>query len=137
MTDIIIGPNDAISIIYYAVADSIISKGQPIYLKANGHIDLARADAVGTSKVTGLLLEGVVPTFIGSYSKDGSVTMDDWNEVIGLTYLVPGSVYYLDPDILGRLTRICPTSVGQWVCQIGQAVTTTTLAMEISLRILL
>ena len=137
MTDIIIGPNDAISIIYYAVADSIISMGQPVYLKTNGHIDLARADAVGTSKVTGLLLEAVVPTFIGSYSKDGSVTMDDWNEVIGLTYLVTGSVYYLDPDTPGKLTSISPTSVGQWVCPIGQAVTTTTLAMEISPRILL
>jgi hypothetical protein len=122
---------------YSAQADSNMNAGQPVYLKSNGHIDLARANAIGTSIVVGLLLSDVLSTFAGAYIKDGSLYLVDWTAVIGVASLALGATYYLDPDLAGCLTAIAPTSTGKFVCSVGQAVSTKTLAIEIQPKILL
>lgn len=122
---------------YSAQADPNMSAGQPVYLKSNGHIELARANAIGTSIVAGLLLSDVLSTFAGSYIKDGSLYLADWTAVIGAASLTLGAAYYLDSDLAGRLTSVAPISVGEFVCPVGQAVNTKTLAIEIEPKILL
>lgn len=135
MADIIVGPSDAI--IYFAEAETIIKKGQAIFTMANGHIALAKADSINTAKVIGLASEDIDLTAIGPYIKIGSIEMDNWNDVIGASELVPGSSYYLDVSVAGRLTSTAPTTAGQVVCPIGQAISTTTLILDITSNILL
>lgn len=122
---------------YSAVADSDMNAGQPVYLKSNGHIGLARANVIGTAIVSGILLVDVLSTFAVSYIKESSLCLNDWTLVIGTTNLTMGAVYYLDSDLDGHLTSVAPVLSGEFVCPVGQAVNTTTLAIEIEPKILL
>lgn len=59
-----------------------------------------------------------------------TLTADAWDEVTGDSGgLTPGAAYYLDPTTLGFLTTTKPVGIGEFVAQIGVAVTATELAI--------
>lgn len=120
-----------------AEADANISAGMAVYMTGAGHIDKAQADASGTSSVVGLLSADVSTGFSGQFQKDGAITLADWTAVIGSTDLTVGAIYFLDPSTAGMLTTIAPTAIGEYVCVVGQAITTKILAIEIQPKILL
>lgn len=116
--------------------------GTPVYSDANGGIKKAQANAVGTSKPVGLV--GQAPSIAngvaGAVTVDGiqSATTAQWDVVTGQTGgLTFNTTYFLDPSTAGKLTIVAPTTVGQLVVQIGQALSTTDLKINIQQSVLL
>ena len=120
-----------------AEADDAIKVGYPIYLKTNGHLAPARANAPATTNVTGLSLSDTASGFSCSYLTEGTVERTDWTEVAGVALLTPGAAYYLSADAPGRITSIAPAALGQYVVRVGRATSTTKLDIEIEPAILL
>ena len=108
--------------------DSDGLKGQPVYIKNNGHIDLGKADEYLTSKIIGLLNEDVLATFSVNYINNSTLTLTDWTEIIDSQHLSIGSYYYLSKS-KGKLTNIAP-NIG-YVVKIGQAISENILQIEI------
>lgn len=111
--------------------DSTVAIGQPLYLKVNGHADLAQANAIATSRVCGLAVSDALATTAVNYSPDGVVERSDWTAIVGTASLIPGAVYFVDPEAPGKLTAIAPELSGQAVANVGIALSTTKLAIEI------
>lgn len=114
-----------------AETDSTCVAGQPLYLKSNGHVDLAQADTIATARVCGLAVTTAAPTTSVDYSADSVVSLTDWSAIAGSSALTPGALYYLSPDSAGLITAIAPTASGQIVAAIGRALTTQKLEIEI------
>jgi hypothetical protein len=92
-----------------AEADSAILAGQPVYVLASGHIDLALADAMPQAGVAGLATAAAAATFAASYAL-GPLGLADWSAVAGTQYLVPGAIYYLSTTVAGTITTIAPAA---------------------------
>lgn len=117
--------------------DSNCTIGQPLYLKSNGHVDLAKAEALATARVCGLAISISTATTSADYSADGVVSLADWSAIAGSVALTPGALYYLSPMTAGMITAIAPTEAGHFVAAIGRALTTQKLEIEIQPTILL
>jgi hypothetical protein len=120
-----------------AEVDSACQPGQPLYLKPNGHLDLAKADGFATARVCGLAIEVGTPTVSVDYTPDGVIALPDWSAVTGTASLLPGADYFLSPDTAGKLTTIAPTTSGQLVVALGRALSVQKLEIEIQPLILL
>ena len=116
--------------------DDTILKGQPVYIKANGHIGLAKADALLTSKVVGFAVANAAIGFSCEYQRN-LLTLTDWTNVIGTTNLTVNNIYYLSAATAGIITSTSPTSGGQVVISLGEAISTTSLEINIEQTILL
>jgi hypothetical protein len=116
-----------------------IAIGQPVYTKANGNVDLARANAAGTTEVLGLVKDTSIPTATpGQILVDGvlTATTGQWDIVTGGSGgLTPGSIYYLGAAAVGTLTTVAPTTVGQFVVRVGRAISATKLDLMIMVPI--
>lgn len=117
-----------------AEADSNVIVGQPVYVKINGHIDLAQA--ISAPQVVGVTISDKAAATAANYITEGQITRTDWTPITGTVTLSAGVTYFLD-TAAGRLTTAAPTAVGQYVVRVGRAVSTTTLDVEIELPILL
>jgi len=107
-----------------------IVKGQPVYVASGGSINLANAATAGKQRVFGLVYDtSILSGASGSIITDGELEQSDWTAVIGSTFLVPQSVYYLD-TIEGRLSNTPP--VTGYVVEVGQALSAT--SFEITQR---
>lgn len=120
-----------------AVFDSDTKQGQVLYVSSSGHVDLAQANDVATSKAVGISNENVSTSFAGTYFTEGQIFLSDWSEVAGSSLLVPGSRYYLDPTSPGNITVSPPIAAGQLVVIVGTALDANTLDIEIANPILL
>lgn len=116
--------------------------GAPVYMFGAGSFKKARANAVATANVVGLV--GQSPSIAngvpGAVTIDGilSATTAEWDAVTGdaggLTF---DARYWLDPATAGKITKTAPTTVGQLVVYIGIALSTTEMKVEIADGILL
>ncbi len=110
--------------------------GTPLYTKAGGTQDFARANASGTSIVTGLVIDASISSGGTGYVKVSGVmsaTTGQWDAVTGGSGgLTPGSIYYLDPSTAGKLTSTAPSTTGQFVCEVGEAISTTDFVIRIN-----
>lgn len=120
-----------------AQTDRACLVGQPLYLKPNGHCDLAQANSAVVSNVCGLAISDTQPTFAAQYLSDGVIDRADWTPIIGAASLSIGSLYYLSPNSLGKLTSIAPTQPGQFVICVGVAISSQKFSIEIQPSILL
>jgi hypothetical protein len=115
--------------------------GQVVYPKSNGNVDLAQANASGTVEVLGLVKDAsIASSASGAIQTDGvlAATTVQWDAVTGGSGgLTAGAVYWLDPSTAGNITDTAPTSVGQYVCRLGKAISTTELEISIEPPILL
>ena len=80
---------------YTAETDSDVVAGQPVYTKANTHVDLARANSGSEYMVSGVAIEAASSGESVEYTSDGKVTLDDWTDIIGSETLTSGLIYYL------------------------------------------
>jgi len=127
----------AISSGYSAEVDASVVVGNPVYLKSNTHVDLARANSASTTELAGLATTSAASGHAAFYNSDGFVSKEDWTAITGTALLTPGADYYLSTDTAGMLTAVAPTAVGFCVVHVGRAATTKILDIEIEKSILL
>jgi hypothetical protein len=111
--------------------------GQPVYGVSPSGVDLAKADALLTSLVVGLLVTDAATLATTTFVSSGYITRVNWTAITGATGLVQGSRYFLDVSTEGMLTVTAPTGSGEYVVQVGVAVDASTLSILIQPPILL
>ena len=116
--------------------------GAPVYSDAAGGFKKAQANASATSKVVGMVAQSpsIANGVSGAVTLDGmlTATTTQWDAVAGTSGgLAFGAYYYLDPANPGKITASAPTTVGQYVVQIGQALSTTDFKINIQQSVLL
>jgi hypothetical protein len=112
-----------------AEVDSNCVVGQPLFIRANTHAELAQADA-GSTIAVGLSNSDTLANHAVEYLTDSSITQDDWSNVIedGSPSLTIG-VYFLSL-VAGKITPVCPTT--GYIQRVGRALSPTCLDIEIT-----
>jgi|SRR5579863_161681 len=121
-------------------ANSTLIAGQVVYSQAADTVDQAQANAAGTSIVLGLATTAITSATAGIIQTSGvlALTTAQWDAVFGTTGgLTFGTTYYLSADTAGLGTSTAPSTVGQYVVILGEAISTTELNIRITERILL
>jgi hypothetical protein len=112
-----------------AQVDSAAIKGQPLYLKQTGTLDLAAASQLPRVRVCGLAARDAAAFTAVDYDSDGVIERSDWTAICGTSSLTPGAYYYLSLEP-GELSTIAPTT--GYVTRVGQALSATKLAIELN-----
>ena len=118
-----------------AVAFVSLRAGQPVYANGAGQVGLASAASYATSFVAGLAASDTAATFAANLTTD-FLTQSNWAAITGTALLLPGRVYFLGLTP-GTFTPIAPTTPGQLVVPVGQALSTTQFHVQINQPILL
>ena len=112
-----------------------INIGQPVYSVSGTAVDLAKADAQGTIRVAGLVVNtSIAAASPGDILPDGILvaTTAQWDAVTGqVGGLTPGSDYFLDAATAGKLTTTAPTTPGEFVVRVGHALSSTEFEIEV------
>jgi hypothetical protein len=113
-----------------------------VYPDAAGGFKKAQANAAATKDVCGLVAQSpsIANGASGAVCIDGlmTATTAQWDAVTGDTGgLTFKARYYLDPTTAGKITKTAPTTVGQYVIEVGEAFSTTDLKVNILAPILL
>lgn len=108
--------------------------GTPVYISADGAISRAQASMLAKACVFGLVKDSSIAV-AGSgkvlFSGVLEATTGEWDTVTGGTGgLLPQSTYYLSLT-LGQLTTVPVTEVGEVCTEIGTAISSTQLKVEI------
>lgn len=115
--------------------------GTPVYTDAADGVKKARANASGTVNVLGVVAQAAITAAAsGSIQIDGvlAASTAQWDAITGETGgLTPGARYYLDPSTAGMLTQTAPSTVGQFIVEVGLAVSTTEMRVDPKTPILL
>jgi len=113
----------------------------PVYNDANDGVKKAKADASGTKDVIGLVKDASITNGVaGAIQCDGvlAATTTQWDAVFGTTGgLTKGTRYYLSAATAGQGTSTAPSTVGQYVMELGIAISTTELRIGMGDPILL
>lgn len=115
--------------------------GTPVYNDANDGVKKAKADASATKDVIGLVRDtSISASASGAIHTSGvlTATTGQWDAVAGTTGgLTKGTRYFLSASTAGQITATAPSTVGQYVVEIGIALSTTELLVDIKSPILL
>jgi hypothetical protein len=114
--------------------------GTPVYIDANDGFKKAKADASATKDVFGLANGTITNGLTGPVMSGGilTATTAQWDAVAGTTGgLTKGTRYFLSATTAGNLTATAPSTVGQYVVEVGIAISTTELLVRIQKDILL
>lgn len=106
----------------------------PVYSSAAGSYDFARANALATAKVIGLVRETTAAGAAGTVQTGGTFTATtaQWDAVTGETGgLVFNTYYFLSVATAGRLTVTAPTTNPDIATLILQATSTTDALISI------
>lgn len=113
--------------------------GTPVYVDANDGVKKAKADAVGTVNVIGLISDtSVAAAGTGGVQTDGilAATSGQWDAVAGTSGgLTKDTIYYLSAATAGLITSTAPSAAGQFVKKIGIAISTTELLIQLDPRV--
>jgi hypothetical protein len=105
-----------------------------VYNDVNDGVKKAKSDASGTKDVIGLVRDASVTNGVaGSIQTDGTLaaTTAQWDAVFGTTGgLTKGTRYYLSAATAGNGTATAPSSVGNYVVEIGLAISTTEMILS-------
>lgn len=111
--------------------------GTPVYVAGNDAVDKARANATGTKDVFGLVADATIATTAtGGIQTDGvlTATTTQWDAVAGTTGgLTANTRYYLSQTTAGQITSTAPST--GWVVEVGIALSTTELKIDIKMPI--
>jgi hypothetical protein len=122
-------------------ASAAIVIGAPVYISGAASVKRAQANASSTATVFGLGYD--VSTAFGAAGNiitSGVLvaTTAQWDAVAGTSGgLTAGTVYYLDPATVGKITATAPSNTGQLVVPVGIAISTTDMEVDIGDPILL
>ena len=114
--------------------------GTPVYTIANDAVDKAKADASATKNVLGLLAASIAAAAVGPITIGGILTLTtgQWDAAFSTTGGLTKDVrYYLSAAAAGLGTSTAPSTVGQYVVELGIAISTTELKVDIKQAILL
>ena len=117
-----------------------IDPSQLIYVNDSGLLDLAKADSVTTGRVAGISLTGGNPGDTIQYTRNQSEPIQNLSSRIdgGPAQLEIGRYYYLSAINAGNFTRTPDTSTaGSVVVQVGLAISSTELTIEIQAPLLI
>jgi hypothetical protein len=127
--DVVIQTNDEVG--------SIVI-GTPVYNDANDGVKKAQANASGTKDVIGLVRDvTIATTATGSIQTNGilSASTAQWDTAFGTSGgLTKGTRYFLSPTTAGLGTVTAPSTVGQYVVELGLAISTTELLLSAPFR---
>ena len=115
-------------------------KVTPVYVDSPGTYKQAKADAAATKNVLGFTTAAVSSGGTGTIQLEGIIeaATGDWDAVTGdVGGLTAGSKYYLDPDTVGMITDNPPTTDADYVCPLGEAISTTKFRIDIDATVLL
>jgi hypothetical protein len=109
-------------------------KCQPVYNDAADSVALAQANGADQKELIGLVwsvsaLSGAPVDIL----MDGvlEATTAEWDAIFGTTGgLTPKTRYFLSPTVAGQGTATCPTTDGQYVVELGIAISTTKLQLS-------
>lgn len=107
-----------------------VTKGQPVYAKSTGVVDLGDASAMATAKIVGLMNEAGALSATAAYVHSGVVEQSSWTSVIGVATLTTDSVYFMS-ETEGELTTTAPTGASSVVIRVGIALSTTQFLVQI------
>jgi len=116
------------------------AKFTPVYIASSSSFRQSIANDAVKKDVVGFTTAAVTIGGVGTIQLEGVLegTTGDWDTVTGGTGgLVAGDVYWLDPDNLGRITNTAPTTDGDYVVPLGEAVSTTEFIIDIDTSVLL
>lgn len=122
------------------VADAAITAGNVVYPSANDHINKAKADSATTMPPIGMATADISNGATGGVQSDGVVTLTttQWDAIAGTTGgLTFKTIYYLSASTAGAITATAPSTVGQYVQQVGIALSTTEMELRFTQSILL
>lgn len=116
--------------------------GSPVYITTNDTCDKAQANAAGTKEVRGLVSQApsIGAGLTGAVQLAGvlALTTAQWDAVAGTSGgLTANTPYFLDPATAGKITSTPPTTVGQYIVELGTALSTTELDVDVGRPILL
>lgn len=114
--------------------------GTPVYTVANDAVDKAKADASATKNVLGLVAVSITAAAQGPITIGGVLTLTtgQWDTAFGTSGGLTKDVrYFLSATTAGLGTATAPTTVGQYVVELGIAISTTELKVDIKQPILL
>lgn len=116
------------------VAGETIHPGQPVYIKqANARAYRARALFEEASRICGFCKTEVTTGNTCSIIPAGRLELVDWSVPLGgIALLTPGVIYYLG-DVTGQIMASSPTT--GFAIQVGVAITTTILDVDIKTRV--
>jgi hypothetical protein len=116
--------------------------GAPVYMFGADTYKKAQANAGATFRA--IALASAVTTAAaasGEVILNGVLvaTPTQWDAVVtgGAGGLVFGAIYYVDPANAGKLVPTAPSTVGQYIVPVGEALSTTELMVSIGTVILL
>lgn len=123
-----------------AVAGGSARAGQPLYFKAPAVLDLAQAIDAPTGAAHPYQVAGLAAIDANGGEQvglitDGQVSLSDWNFVTGTSQLTVGTRYYLSQAAAGMLSETCPSAAGTTVISVGQAISPSTLEVEITFMV--
>lgn len=97
--------------------DANVAVGQVVYATTADHVGLARANAIGTSKLIGIAGEAVTS------GNDGFIVTAGLATVSNIT-LVTNTLYFLSAVTAGLLVSTIDATAGQFIVPVGRAVAT-------------
>jgi len=119
---------------YTDETDDAVSPGHVMYKKSNGNLGKAIADGSVIPRVAGIVVTGAPQGGGAEYKMEGIIDgISNWSAFTdqGNANLSEGSFYYISPTNAGKITTSAPTTVGQYVVQVGYAQSNTYLNLQI------
>lgn len=117
----------------------IATKGMVVYPSSDTNVDLAQANAQGTTKALGLCNTDSVNNGASmDIITEGAITctLAQWDAIAGTSGgLDEGETYFLSPDNAGQLiasSAVSGISTGQFVAALGYAMNTVTMIVRIN-----
>jgi hypothetical protein len=102
-----------------------LSAGQIVYIKANGHVDLAKADALATcSTKLGIVMETIATT------ATGKINLIEGKGVAEFTGMTPGVMQFLSATTAGAITITVPSIAPHCIVPLGKAINATKLGFN-------
>lgn len=128
-----VGPQGAGITTYTDTTDDNVDPGHVIYKKGNGNVAKLVANGSVVPRVAGIVITGSVQSGGAQYRMEGLVDIADWSAFTdeGNAGLSEGNFYYVSPSNAGKITASAPTTVGQYVVQVGYAQSSTQLNLLI------
>lgn len=116
------------------------AKFAPVYVDAPDSFQDAQADNATTKEVIGFTIAAVANAAVGTVQLEGTLegTTGEWDAITGDTGgLTAGDIYWLDPDTAGMITNTAPTTDGDFVVPLGEAISTTKFLIDVDSSVLL
>lgn len=115
--------------------------GTPVYNDVADGIKKAKADAVGTKSIIGIVRDSSITAATAGIVQTNGVltaTTGQWDTAFGTSGgLTVGTRYFLSAATAGLGTGTAPSTVGQYVVELGIAISTTELLLSAPFRAIL